>query len=259
VTLLTFLDLTLVRLHFCTTVCPYGYLQGMLGDGHTLLVHYRDEGHACIECKKCVRVCPMGIDIRESPFQIECVHCGECIDACREILARVNQPGLIHYTWGEKGELAGAATGRSWFHRIGIRDAKRVVVLLVLAFYACGLSVALSMRREVLVRVSPDRSELYRAAGDQIANRFRYSIANRGGQRVEVRFTVEQLPGGVVGGGSVPIAAPAGESVSGEFEILAPRAGLREQVSHFTIAATSIPQQEIERIPMTFLAPGEGK
>ena len=53
-----------VRQRFCTTVCPYGYLQGMLGDGNTLLVHYRDEDHDCIECKKCVRVCPMGIDIR---------------------------------------------------------------------------------------------------------------------------------------------------------------------------------------------------
>ena len=47
--------------------------------------------HTCIECKKCVRVCPMGIDIRQSPFQIECVHCGECIDACNEILARLKR------------------------------------------------------------------------------------------------------------------------------------------------------------------------
>ncbi len=48
----------------------------------------------------------MGIDIRQSPFQIECVHCGECIDACDEILARLGKPGLIHYAWGEKGPLA---------------------------------------------------------------------------------------------------------------------------------------------------------
>ena len=102
VTLVTFLDFTLVRQRFCTTVCPYGYLQGMLGDGNTLLVHYRDETHACIECKKCVRVCPMGIDIRKSPFQIECIHCAECIDACDEILAASKKPGLIHYAWGEQ-------------------------------------------------------------------------------------------------------------------------------------------------------------
>ena len=112
---MTFLDFTLVRQRFCTTVCPYGYLQGMLGDGNTLLVHYRDETHDCIECKKCVRVCPMGIDIRKSPFQIECIHCAECIDACDEILARLKKPGLIHYTWGEKGELLADTTPRPWY------------------------------------------------------------------------------------------------------------------------------------------------
>src|SRR4051812_5505284 len=106
VTAVTFLDFTLVRQKFCTTVCPYGYLQGMLGDRNTLLVHYRDEGHACIECKKCVRVCPMEIDIRKSPFQIECIHCAECIDSCDEILGRLGKPGLIHYAWGEHGPVA---------------------------------------------------------------------------------------------------------------------------------------------------------
>lgn len=81
VTLITFLDFTLVRQKFCTTVCPYGYLQGMMGDKDTLLVHYRDQNKECIQCKKCIRVCHIRIDIREGPFQIQCVHCGECIDA----------------------------------------------------------------------------------------------------------------------------------------------------------------------------------
>ena len=46
VTLLTFVDFAFLRLRFCTTACPYGYLQGMLSDGKTLLVEYRDESHA---------------------------------------------------------------------------------------------------------------------------------------------------------------------------------------------------------------------
>lgn len=79
-TLLTFLDFAFVRLKFCKMICPYGYLQGMFSDKQTLLIVYRDgvdKEKACIECKKCVRVCHMGIDIRKSPFQIECIHCGE--------------------------------------------------------------------------------------------------------------------------------------------------------------------------------------
>lgn len=103
VTLVAMADFSLVRLRFCTSVCPYGYLPGMLGDADTLLVRYSDPKGDCIECKKCVRMCPMGIDIRESPFQIECVHCAECIDACDQVLVRLGKAGLVRYAWGDKG------------------------------------------------------------------------------------------------------------------------------------------------------------
>jgi cytochrome c oxidase accessory protein FixG len=243
VTILTFLDFALVRLRFCTVACPYGYLQGMLGDGHTLLVHYRDDQHACIDCKKCVRVCPMDIDIRESPFQIECIHCAECIDACGEIMARLKKPNLIHYAWGEKGPVA-AGHRQPW-------DAKRTIVLLVLLCYASGLTYALATRRPVLVRVSPVRDTLYRAGADgRIYNRFHYSLANRGSQPTAVAFAARDLPDAQLSAGPVTLAA--GQSAAGEFEISIP-AGRRATlaVTHFTIAAGE------ESIPMTFLAPPE--
>jgi hypothetical protein len=72
----------------------------------------------------------------------------------------LGKPGLIHYAWGEHGSTF-AEKGAPWWRRLGIRDAKRVVVLLVILFYASGLTVALSMRRDVLVRLSPERATLY--------------------------------------------------------------------------------------------------
>jgi polyferredoxin len=244
VTLIAFLDFSLVRLRFCTTVCPYGYLQGMLCDNHTLLVHYRDDTHQCIECKKCVRVCPMGIDIRQSPFQIECVHCAECIDACDEVLGKLGKPGLIHYVWGEKGPLA-AGRRQPW-------DARRIIVLLVLLFYASGLAVALSMRRPVLVRVSPERATLYRIGPDgRIYNLFRYTIANRGAKPAAVAFSIRELPGATLALQPNPVPVKPGASLEGTFEISEP-AGLRhELVTHFTIVTGA------DTIPMTFLAPEE--
>jgi cytochrome c oxidase accessory protein FixG len=242
VTILAFLDFAFVRLRFCTAACPYGYLQGMLGDGHTLLVHYRDEARACIECKKCVRVCPMGIDIRESPYQIECIHCAECIDACGEIMARLKKPNLIHYAWGEKGPVA-AGHRQPW-------DAKRTVVLLVLLFYASGLTYALATRHPVLVRVSPVRATLYRTGDDgRIYNRFRYSLANRGSQPASVAFGARDLPGASVS--ASPVVLAPGQSAAGEFEISIPAVHRAALVTHFTIAAGE------ESIPMTFLAPPE--
>jgi len=256
VTLVTFLDFSLVRQRFCTTVCPYGYLQGMLGDGNTLLVHYRDQTHECIECKKCVRICPMGIDIRKSPFQIECIHCAECIDACDEILGRLGKPGLIHYAWGEQGEMVSESRGKPWYYRLGLRDAKRVVVLLVLLFYGSGLFVALGMRQAVLVRISPDRGNaLYRVDGGRVYNRFRYRIANRGSKPSAVVFSLQQLPGASLAMAPNPVPLKAGESVQGDFEISAPAARRADMVSHFTILTSTVPDQDTDTFPMTFLAP----
>ncbi|HUB32659.1 MAG TPA: 4Fe-4S dicluster domain-containing protein [Bryobacteraceae bacterium] len=250
VTLITFFDFTLLRQRFCTTACPYGYLQGMLSDGKTLLVHYRDPQKECIECKKCVRVCPMGIDIRNSPFQIECIHCAECIDACAEILARLKKPGLIHYTWGEKGPLT-AQQPQPW-------DGKRIIVLLVLAFYACGLMVAMATRRPVLARIQPERATLYHLGSDgRVYNTFRYTLANRSSKPATVGFSVRALPGAMLSLDS-EVVIGAGESRSGQFEISVPAGGRREMVTHFAIVTTAS-GQSAEASPMTFIAPTEKK
>jgi len=260
VALVTFLDFTLVRQRFCTTICPYGYLQGLLGDSNTLLVQYRDQDHQCIECKKCVRVCQMGMDIRQSPFQIECIHCAECIDACEEVMTRLHKPTLIHYVWGEKGELLSDTTPRPWYRRVGLRDSKRVVVLLVLLLYASGLFVALGMRRAVLVQVSPVRATLYRIGPDgRVYNQFRYLIANRGDKPGAVVFAIQDLPGASLALSPNPVRVQPGESRTGDFEISRPPGQRDELVSHFTILTGTIPTRESDAIPMTFLAPTESK
>jgi cytochrome c oxidase accessory protein FixG len=52
----------------------------------------------CIDCHRCVTVCPTGIDIRNG-IQLECVACSACADACDEVMVRINRPrGLIRYT-----------------------------------------------------------------------------------------------------------------------------------------------------------------
>ena len=237
-TLLTLLDFLFLRQRFCTTVCPYGYLQGMLGDGDTLIVHYRDENRECIECKKCVRVCHMGIDIRTSPYQIECIHCGECIDACVDVLGRLGKQGLIHYVWGEKGEELGK-TSDSWYRKIGLRDPKRVVVLLIILFYGAGLFTALSMRRAVLVRIAPDRTTMYRLGKDgTVYNRFRLQVANRGRDQAIAQLSIDGLPGATFFNFENAVIVSAGQSVQAEFEIQAsPKANIAPGVNHFRLVS----------------------
>ena len=49
-----------------------------------------------INCTACVQVCPMGIDIRDG-LQMD-IACGLCVDACDEIMDKIDLPrGLIRY------------------------------------------------------------------------------------------------------------------------------------------------------------------
>lgn len=258
VTLIAFLDFTLVRQKFCTSICPYGYLQGMLGDKNTLLVHYRDEKKECIQCKKCVRVCEMGIDIRDSPLQIECVHCGECIDACVDIMARFGREGLIHYTWGETGETIAGET--RWWRKLGLRDAKRVVVLVVTALYLTGLFVALSMRRNVLVQLAPIRTTLFRVdSAGTVYNEFRIKIANRGTHPEQVTLALDGLPGARLLLTPNPLSLAPGAAAETRFEIAAQHFAGAEEVNHFRIHAHASAAREDESFEETFLMPQERK
>ncbi len=108
-TFVFFLDFAWFREQFCNYLCPYARLQGALTDDETIQVTYFPErgeprgGKAaakdgrCIECGKCVVVCPAGIDIRDG-FQLECIACSRCIDACTGVMAQLGHPTLIGYS-----------------------------------------------------------------------------------------------------------------------------------------------------------------
>ncbi len=107
-TLVWFADFMWFREQFCIYLCPYARFQSALTDAETLLVSYdeprgeprgpkRGPEGGCIDCKKCVVVCPQGIDIRDG-FQLECIQCARCIDACESVMARFDQPTLVRYS-----------------------------------------------------------------------------------------------------------------------------------------------------------------
>jgi cytochrome c oxidase accessory protein FixG len=100
------------REQFCTIVCPYGRFQSLLLDSTSLAVVYDEKRGEprrgkppengrygdCISCRRCVEVCPTGIDIRRG-VQMECIACTACIDACDDVMAKMKKPvGLIRYS-----------------------------------------------------------------------------------------------------------------------------------------------------------------
>ncbi len=97
------------REQLCLVICPYGRLQSALTDDDTLVIGYdRTRGEPrgkatkegvgdCVDCNRCVVVCPTGIDIRNG-LQLECVGCAACVDACDEVMTKLHRPtGLIRY------------------------------------------------------------------------------------------------------------------------------------------------------------------
>lgn len=102
-------DFAWFREQFCIILCPYGRLQSALIDSNSLVIGYdakRGEppgrkgtpgAGACVDCRKCVQVCPTGIDIRQG-LQMECIGCAACIDACNGVMDKLARPrGLIRY------------------------------------------------------------------------------------------------------------------------------------------------------------------
>ncbi len=107
-----------LREQVCTTICPYGRMQGVLLDNDSLVVAYddvrgeprgkgkresdpveraKDPRGDCVDCHLCVDVCPTGIDIRNGT-QLECVNCTLCMDACDSIMTKFDLPlGLIRH------------------------------------------------------------------------------------------------------------------------------------------------------------------
>ncbi|MEM7448685.1 MAG: cytochrome c oxidase accessory protein CcoG [Myxococcota bacterium] len=153
--LVLYLNFGWFREQLCLIVCPYGRLQSALTDSHTLTIGYdvrrgeprsggrgssrRDRAsdkHSssgdCIDCRRCVHVCPTGIDIRNG-LQLECIGCAACIDACDAVMTKIGRPkGLVRYD-----AQAGFDSGEKvrWFRpRIGLYALLGLVGLTVAAF-----------------------------------------------------------------------------------------------------------------------------
>lgn len=110
-TVVFYLVYSRVREQVCTLFCPYGRLQGVMMDEHTLVVAYDDvRGEPrgklnrkadrletkgdCVDCGLCVDVCPTGIDIRKGT-QLECINCTACIDVCNEVMDKIHKPNNL--------------------------------------------------------------------------------------------------------------------------------------------------------------------
>lgn len=190
--LTTYLLGGLAREQVCIYMCPWPRIQGAMLDRDSLFISYREirgeprgshkrdeswNGRGdCIDCKACVAVCPMGIDIRDGA-QLACIQCALCIDACNEIMDRIDRPReLIAYTTVANLENATKGPRDGW--RI-IRP--RTILYSILIAAVGGLMIwSLLNRADTQLSIAPDRNPLYVMLSDGgLRNGYTLKIANK--------------------------------------------------------------------------------
>ena len=190
-TVVLMFNFTWFREQFCVVLCPYGRLQSILHDRDSVTVAYREArgeprgkasdptAGACVDCKRCVVVCPTGIDIRNG-LQMECLACTACIDACDEVMDKLKRPrGLIDFA--SQTELAGKPQ-RTLRPRLFVYGA-----LMVLSLSTLGVSLV--TRKPFEANVYRPRGALpFMVDGDVVRNPIDLHVFNKAAEAA--RFTV---------------------------------------------------------------------
>jgi cytochrome c oxidase accessory protein FixG len=200
-TIILMFDFGWFREQFCMIMCPYGRFQSVLLDQDSLAVLYDDgrgeprkgeqpegQDHGdCINCFKCVAVCPTGIDIRRG-IQLECVACTACIDACDSVMEQIGKPeGLIRYA--TESEVAGGPKRRYFRFRT-------IAYGLILAVLVAGLSAAVAQRQILDVKFiravgAPYTETTLPDSGVHIINHYKVNLKNQSFETQEVELMLD--------------------------------------------------------------------
>lgn len=193
-----------LREQVCTTICPYGRLQGVLLDQNSMVVaydHVRGENRAkikkgedrkaaqkgdCIDCLQCVQVCPTGIDIRNGT-QLECINCTACIDVCNHMMEAVGQEkGLVRFV-SEEGIKTRLPF--QWTRRVKAYS----ILLLALLITLVTLIVTREDFQTTLIR---QRGSTYQMdENGHITNIYEVNLLNKTQQSFRIKFKLENNAG----------------------------------------------------------------
>ncbi|MEN9742843.1 MAG: hypothetical protein RLZZ65_648 [Bacteroidota bacterium] len=193
-----------LREQVCTTICPYGRLQGVLLDENSMVVaydHVRGEQRAkikkgedrvaankgaCIDCFQCVQVCPTGIDIRNGT-QLECTNCTACIDVCDHMMDAVGQEkGLIRFV-SENGIKTRLPF--QWTRRV------KAYTLLLLALLVT-LTLLIVTREDFQTTLIRQRGSTYQMDDNgHITNIYEVNLLNKTHKYFKVSFKLEDQKG----------------------------------------------------------------
>lgn len=252
-----------LREQVCTTICPYGRMQGVLLDRDSLVVAYdykRGETRAkfkanetrtagdCIDCGLCVKVCPTGIDIRNGT-QLECTNCTACIDVCNTMMANVGlSPNLIKLA--SENNISSKKPWR-FTGRMKAYSAVMVVLLGVLAYL-------LASRTDVGVTVLRTPGQLFQQQpGGKISNLYNYKLLNKSFYDKEISLIPENFKGEIKLVGEERLLIKKESFTAGSMFITVSNADITERKTLLKIAVMEN-GKKIRTITTAFLGPFNG-
>ncbi len=184
------------REQLCIVICPYGRLQSALTDDNTMVIGYdtqRGEPRGkpckegvgdCIDCNRCVQVCPTGIDIRQG-LQLECIGCAACIDACDTVMEKLKRPtGLVRYD-----SLVGLEGGKTKWVR-----PRTILYTLLLGLGAAVATYAFSTVRPASFMVTRMTGAPYIVSDTAVRNQFLVRVINKSEEPQTFRLEMPDLP-----------------------------------------------------------------
>jgi cytochrome c oxidase accessory protein FixG len=201
------------REQVCTYMCPWPRFQAAMLDDQSVIVTYQKwrgeprrkhkaneswEGRGdCVDCRLCVAVCPMGIDIRDGQ-QLECIGCGLCIDACNRTMEKVDRP-LNLIRWDTLADQQAKESGKKGIAWRPIR-ARTLLYAALLGVVAAVMVGAFVLRTDTELTVQRDRSPNFvRLSNGDIRNSYTVKILNKRRSVERFELALGSLPTGTLG------------------------------------------------------------
>lgn len=201
-TFTTYIFAGFLREKVCIYMCPYGRFQSAMIENDTKLVtynHYRGEPRGkqveqksgdCIDCFRCVLVCPTGIDIRDG-LQMECIGCGLCVDACNEVMEKVGkEKNLILYT--SLNSLKNGLVDEKLIKKIF--KVKNIFYAAIFFVFSTFTINSLINKSDINISLIKERAPLFTMTPNgQIRNTFTLKIQNKSVKLRKFMAYVEEL------------------------------------------------------------------
>ncbi len=238
----TYLLAGILREQVCFWLCPYARLQGVMIDKTTAIPTYdfnRGEPRGrmkksesgeqrtmgdCVDCNQCIAVCPTGVDIRHGSEE-GCIMCGLCIDACNNVMDRVDLPsGLIRYaSWDELNGIINPPVYKR--PRIWVYGAILVIAL-------SGVLFGISSLDAIELKVLHSRQPLYVVKSDgSIRNKYTLKVLNKTTSDMHVKVTASGQKDLQLVGVEEPIHAPPGTISSKTVFVSVQRKNIKKEES----------------------------